>query len=171
MDEVIHIARNIAAALDHAHANHVIHRDVKPANVLLDHERALVCDFGIARAIELAVGDTLSASSGFAIGTPAYMSPEQAMGGKLDPRCDVYGLGCVLYEMLTGEPPFFGPNAQAVLAKALAGEFRSVQTVRQEVPAAAEVAIRSALASEPGRRPRTAGELVEWVAQTAGTAR
>ena len=100
-------------------------------------------------------------SSGFAIGTPVYMSPEQATGGTIDSRCDVYGLGCVLYEMLTGEPPFKGPTAQAVLARSLSGEIRPIRTVRPDVSAGAESAIRSALASEPERRPRTAGTLME----------
>jgi serine/threonine-protein kinase len=165
LGEVVRLARDIAAALDHAHRSDVIHRDVKPGNVLLSDERALVCDFGIARAVELAGGEMVSASSGFVLGTPAYMSPEQATGGAIDSRCDVYGLGCVLYEMLTGEPPFTGPTAQAVLARSLAGEFRAVRTVRPEVPAAAERAIRSALASEAHRRPRTAGELMERFAE------
>ncbi len=161
LEHLASIARDIAAALDHAHKSDVIHRDVKPGNVLLDDDRALVCDFGIARAVELAGGELRAASSGFALGTPAYMSPEQTMGGTIDSRCDVYGLGCVLYEMLTGEPPFTGPTAQAVLARSLAGEFRPLETVRSDAPAAAESAIRSALASDPDRRPRTAGELVE----------
>jgi len=159
--EAVRIGRDIAAALDHAHQLDVIHRDIKPGNVLLGEDRALVCDFGIARAVELAGGDRFASSSGFAVGTPTYMSPEQATGEPIDLRCDVYGLGCVLYEMLTGEPPFTGPTAQAVLARSLAEEFRPVRTVRPEVPSAAEAAIRSALASEPDRRPGTAGELVE----------
>jgi serine/threonine protein kinase len=157
-EEVVRIGRDIAAALDYAHASEVIHRDVKPGNVLLGEDRAWVCDFGVARAVELAGGDRLS-SSGFAVGTPAYMSPEQATGGELDSRCDVYGLGCVLYEMLAGEPPFRGPTAQAVLARSLAGEFLPIRTVRPDVPAAAEAAIRQALVSEPDRRPASAGEL------------
>jgi serine/threonine protein kinase len=164
LDEVVRIGRDVAAALDYAHRSEVIHRDVKPGNILLDDDRALVCDFGIARAVELAGGDRLASSSGFVLGSPAYMSPEQATAGAIDSRCDVYGLGCVLYEMLTGEPPFTGPTAQAVLARSLSGEFPAVRTLRPDVPAAAEAAIRSALASEPDRRPGTAGELVAWFA-------
>jgi serine/threonine-protein kinase len=164
LQEVVRIGRDIAAALDHAHGCAVIHRDIKPGNVLLDDDRALVCDFGIARAVELAGREQFAASSGFALGTPAYMSPEQAMGGPIDSRCDVYGLGCVLYEMVAGEPPFTGATAQAILARALAGEYRSVRTVRPEVTPASEAAIRSALESEADRRPRTAAELVEGFA-------
>jgi eukaryotic-like serine/threonine-protein kinase len=95
---------------------------VKPGNVLLAEDRAVVCDFGVARAVELAASDRFASSRGFAVGTPAYMSPEQSTGGPVDARSDVYGLGCVMYEMLTGEPPFTGPTAQAVLARSLAGE-------------------------------------------------
>ena len=159
-DQVVRIARDIAAALDHAHGREVIHRDMKPGNVLLDGDRALVCDFGIARAVELASGDRYGSSSGLAVGTPAYMSPEQATGGAIDRRADVYGLGCVMFEMLTGEPPFTGPTAQAVLARALAGELRPVRTVRPELSADAEAAVRAALASDPELRPESAGELV-----------
>jgi len=166
LEEVVRIGRDVAAALDYAHGNEVIHRDVKPGNILLGDERALVCDFGIARAVELASGDWQASSSGFVLGTPSYMSPEQAAGGAIDHRCDVYGLGCVLYEMLTGEPPFTGPTAQAVLARSLSGEFRAIRTVRPELPATAEAAIRSGLASEPDRRPRTAAELVERFAES-----
>lgn len=157
---IVGIAGDVAAALDYAHECEIIHRDVKPGNVLLDDHRALVCDFGIARAVELAAGERLASSSGFAIGTPAYMSPEQAIGKAVDARCDVYGLGCVLYEMLTGELPFTGSTAQALLARSLAGEFRPVRSIRPDVPTSADDAIRSALASEPDRRPRTAGQLI-----------
>lgn len=161
LEDVVKVSRGIAAALDHAHRHHVIHRDVKPGNVLLDEDRALVCDFGVARAVELAGGEALTASSGFAVGTPPYMSPEQATGGTIDSRCDIYGLGCILYEMLTGEPPFTGPNPQAILARSLAGEIRPIRTVRTDIPKPAESAIRSALASDPDRRPPTAADLVE----------
>jgi serine/threonine protein kinase len=163
-DVVVRIARDVAAALDHAHASGVIHRDIKPGNILLDEDRALVCDFGIARAVELAGGDRLASSSGFALGTPAYMSPEQAMGGAVDRRSDVYGLGCVLYEMLTGEQPFSGATSQAVLARSLAGDLRPIRTVRPDAPLLAEAAIRAALASEPERRPQSAVEFVEGFA-------
>jgi serine/threonine-protein kinase len=158
--EVTRIARDVAAALDYARQQDVIHRDVKPGNVLLDRERAIVCDFGVARALEVAGGERLISSSGFAIGTPAYMSPEQATGGAVDARTDVYGLGCVLYEMLTGEPPFTGPTPQAILARSLAGEIRPMRTVRPEVPAGMEAAIRAALASDRDLRPETAWDLV-----------
>ena len=168
--EVLRIGRDVAAALDHAHRSDVIHRDVKPGNVLMGDDRALVCDFGIARAVEMAGGDRLPSSSGLALGTPAYMSPEQATGGSIDRRTDVYGLGCLLYEMLTGEPPFTGPTAQAVLARSLSGDLRPVRTVRPEVPAPAEAVIRSALASEPQRRPATAGEFLGRFAEAVSSA-
>jgi eukaryotic-like serine/threonine-protein kinase len=158
--DVVRIARDVAAALDYAHSQDVIHRDVKPGNVLLDDDRALVCDFGIARAVALAGGDRLVTSSGFALGTPAYMSPEQSTGGAIDFRSDVYGLGCVMYEMLTGETPFAGVTAQAVLARSLTGDCRPIRTVRPEVSPSAEAAIRSALASVPERRPSGGEELV-----------
>jgi serine/threonine-protein kinase len=157
---VVRIARDVAAALDFAHGSEVIHRDIKPGNILMGDDRALVCDFGVARAVELAGGDRLASSSGFALGTPAYMSPEQAIGHAIDGRADVYGLGCVLYEMLTGEQPFTGATSQAVLARALAGDFRPVRTVRSDAPLSAETAIRAALASSPDHRPGSAGELV-----------
>jgi eukaryotic-like serine/threonine-protein kinase len=166
-DVVVRIARDVAAALDHAHASEVIHRDVKPGNILLGEDRALVCDFGIARAVELAGGDRLASSAGFALGTPAYMSPEQAIGSTIDARCDVYGLGCVLYEMMTGEQPFTGATSQAVLARSLAGDFRPVRTARPDAPLAAEAAIRAALASAPEQRPETAGELVARFTETS----
>jgi eukaryotic-like serine/threonine-protein kinase len=160
-DTVVRIGRDLAAALDYAHRNDVIHRDVKPGNILLDETRAIVCDFGVARAVELAGGDRLASSSGFAVGTPAYMSPEQATGGSLDYRCDIYSMGCVLYEMLTGEPPFTGATAQAVLARSLAGAIPPIRTVRPDVPEQAELAIRAALAGDRERRPRSAGQLAE----------
>jgi eukaryotic-like serine/threonine-protein kinase len=116
IDQAIRITSEIAGALGYAHANGVIHRDVKPANILLSGDRAILADFGIARAVTEAGGERLTAT-GLALGTPAYMSPEQAAGDDaLDRRSDIYALGCVLYEMLAGDPPFTGSSAQAILA-------------------------------------------------------
>jgi serine/threonine-protein kinase len=159
MDEALSIARDMAAAIDHAHAEGVLHRDIKPANVLLDVGRALICDFGIARAIERAGGESFS-SSGLVIGTPTYMSPEQAAGAPVDRRSDIYSLGGVLYEMLAGEPPFSGASAQAVMARQVAEPPRSLRVVRPDVPEAVEAAVLAALDKHPAARPSSAQELV-----------
>src|SRR2546427_2916591 len=119
VEEALGIARHIASALGHAHAQNVIHRDVKPENILLYEGEAMVADFGIALAVSAAAGERLT-ETGLVVGTPEYMSPEQALGEReLHARSDVYSLGCVLYEMLAGEPPYTGPTAQAVIAKRL----------------------------------------------------
>ncbi len=162
LPDVVAIARDVAAAVDSAHQNGVLHRDIKPANVLLETGKAMVCDFGVARAVEVASGDSFS-SSGLAIGTPAYMSPEQATGGEVDARSDIYGLGCVVYEMLTGEPPFTGASAQAILARQVAEPPRSLATVRPDVPPSVERALLLALEKDPGRRPARAGLLAEML--------
>jgi serine/threonine protein kinase len=156
--EAVSIARDVAAAIDYAHRQGVLHRDIKPENVLLDARGALVCDYGVARAIEVA-GGASSSSSGLVVGTPAYMSPEQATGDPVDWRSDVYALGCVFYEMLAGEPPFGGATAQAVLARKLSEPPRDLRTVRPEVLPAIEHAIRLALEKDPARRPASAGAL------------
>jgi serine/threonine-protein kinase len=109
MEDALRYAREVAEALDCAHRQGIIHRDIKPENVLLADGHARVADFGVARAIEVAGGRELT-QTGLAVGTPAYMSPEQATGGPVDSRSDVYALGCVLYEMLAGEPPTPGPR-------------------------------------------------------------
>ena len=157
------IAEAVASALDYAHSQEVLHRDIKPANILLQGGRVVVCDFGVARAVEIAAGDTIS-SSGLVLGTPAYMSPEQAMGSDIDERTDVYALGCVLYEMLAGEPAFTGATSQAVVAKLVSEEPRPLRGVRPDLPPATERAIRAALAKQPEARPRSAGELVARLA-------
>ena len=117
VDEALRIAREVADALGYAHGRGVVHRDIKPENILLEGGHAVVADFGIARALD-AAGRARMTQTGLAVGTPAYMSPEQAAGEPdLDGRSDLYSLGCVLYEMLAGEPPFTGPSVQSIIAK------------------------------------------------------
>ena len=157
------LLRGVAGALDHAHGAGVIHRDIKPENIVFDGGRALVCDFGVARALERAGGEALS-SSGFVVGTPAYMSPEQAAGAELDGRSDIYSLGCVLFEALTGEPPFTGATAQAVLARHVSQAPPRVRVLRPDVPAALDGAVLAALAKRPDDRPASGAALTELAA-------
>ena len=165
LDLILHIARDIAAAIDYAHSEGILHRDIKPGNVLLEEHRALVCDFGIARAIEMASGESIS-SSGLVIGTPAYMSPEQSTSGEVNKRSDIYAFGCVLYEMLTGEPPFTGASFQAITARHISERPRSIRTVRPEVTLEMELAILAALAKEPYARPDSGARFVRLMAGT-----
>lgn len=147
--DALQIAREVADALNYAHSHDVVHRDIKPENILFQAGHAVVSDFGIARAITAAGGDKLT-ETGIAVGTPAYMSPEQASGEtRLDGRSDIYSLGCVLYEMLAGEPPFTGPSAQAVLARHSVDPVPPLHTVRPTVPDAVERALTKALAKVP----------------------
>ena len=156
LDDALRITREVADALAYAHAQGVIHRDVKPENVLLQSGHAVVADFGIARAVSAAGGTRLT-ETGLAVGTPAYMSPEQAAGETdIDARSDLYSLGCVLYEMLTGETPYTGPTPQAILAKKLTEPLPHVSVVRDTVPAAVEAALATALAKTPADRYATA---------------
>jgi serine/threonine protein kinase/Tol biopolymer transport system component len=152
IDEALQITREVAAALDHAHRRHVIHRDIKPANILLQDGQALVADFGIALAARAAGGERMT-GTGLSLGTPWYMSPEQAAGDRdLDARSDVYSLAAVLYEMLTGEPPHTGRDAQVVLAKVVMEPVRPVRAVRDTVPPHVETALQKALAKLPADR-------------------
>jgi eukaryotic-like serine/threonine-protein kinase len=169
--DALHITREVAAALGHAHAQGIIHRDIKPENVLLTREgQVLVADFGIARAVDAAAGEKLT-ETGLALGTPAYMSPEQAAGdGQLDGRSDIYALGCVLYEMLAGEPPFSGRTAQAMLARHALDPVPSLRTVRSAVPLPVEHAITKALAKVPADRFATADEFVAALERAEGAA-
>jgi len=156
--DALRIAREVADALGHAHAQGVIHRDIKPENILLQGGHALVADFGIALAVQTAGGQRMT-QTGLSVGTPQYMSPEQAMGERaVDARSDVYSLGCVLYEMLAGEPPHTGPTAQAILARVLTDKPRSVRSSRASVPDPVEWAIERALEKLPADRFATAQE-------------
>jgi hypothetical protein len=161
IDEVLRIARGVASALDHAHAMGVVHRDIKPANILLDGETALVADFGIARAFTVASGDTVTAS-GISIGTPEYMSPEQGLAEKhLEASSDIYALGCVVYEMLSGEPPFTGATAEAIVARHCKEPPRSLRIVRPAIPYGVERAVNKALAKSPADRFLNASAFIE----------
>ena len=154
----LQITREVADALSYAHSHGVIHRDIKPENILLESGHALVADFGIARAVS-AAGDATLTETGIAIGTPAYMSPEQASGSRqVDGRSDLYSLGCVLYEMLSGEPPYLGRTAEAILAKKLSEPLPRISVVRETVPAGVEAALNKALARTPADRFNTATE-------------
>ena len=158
VDAAVSIAREVLDALGAAHARGVVHRDVKPENILLSGGHALVADFGIARAVGVAGGERLT-DIGLAIGTPAYMSPEQASAEReVDARSDLYSLGCVLYEMLTGEPPFTGPNAQAILVKRLTDPVPSARRLRDTISVELDAALHRALAKAPTDRFATAAE-------------
>jgi eukaryotic-like serine/threonine-protein kinase len=154
--EAVAIAAAIAGALDYAHHQGIVHRDIKPENILLHTGQAMVTDFGIARAVDAAAesgaGTTALTSTGVLIGTPLYMSPEQVVGVPVDARTDVYALGCVLYEMLTGTPPYTGPTAQAVLARHTLDPVPSVRKSRPEVPATLARTVAKALAKLPADR-------------------
>ncbi|MGH7594333.1 MAG: serine/threonine-protein kinase, partial [Gemmatimonadales bacterium] len=157
INEAVRIATEIAGALDYAHRHGVIHRDIKPENILLHDGSALVADFGIALAASKA--GTRMTETGMSLGTPQYMSPEQAMGEReLDARSDVYALGCVAYEMLTGEPPFSGPTAQAIVAKIMTAEPTDATLLRKTIPASVADAVHTALQKLPADRwPTAAG--------------
>ena len=165
--DAVRIAAEVGDALQYAHENGVIHRDVKPENILMSHGHALVSDFGIAKLMEergSSEGPALT-GAGIAMGTAAYMSPEQASGDKrIDPRSDVYSLAAVLYEMLVGEPPFTGPSAQAIAARVVNDPPRPIRTVRPGLPVHLERALARGLAKSPADRHRTARAFVEALA-------
>ena len=165
LDDALQITREVADALGYAHSQGIVHRDIKPGNILLSRGHALVADFGIARALQVADAEPLTAT-GMAVGTPAYMSPEQADGASsVDGRSDLYSLGCVLYEMLTGELPYTGRTPQAVIAKRVLEPLPHVRTLRASVPEAVEQAINQALAVTPADRFATAAEFTRALAQ------
>jgi TolB-like protein/Tfp pilus assembly protein PilF/predicted Ser/Thr protein kinase len=163
--DAVRIGREVAEALHHAHEAGIVHRDIKPDNIMLSGGVAVVADFGIARALEQ--GGSALTDAGLAVGTPNYMSPEQATAQpNVDGRADLYALGCVLYEMLAGSPPFSGPTAQAVMARHTVDVVPPIRTVRAEVPEALEAAVVKALAKMPADRWATGHELAEALGGT-----
>ena len=140
-----------AVALAFAHARGLIHRDIKPANILVADDQVLLADFGLARIVDSGAAEVLT-DSGLALGTASYMSPEQAAGDRVDARADIYALGCVLYELLSGAPPFTGASQRDVMARQATDPVPSLRTVRREVPVALEAAIVRALAKDPAHR-------------------
>ncbi len=164
VDEAVRLASEVAGALDYAHRHDVIHRDIKPENILLHDGQALVADFGIALAASKA-GGTRMTETGMSLGTPHYMSPEQAMGEReLDARSDVYALGCVLYEMLTGEPPFTGPTAQAIVAKVMTADPVPPTELRKTVPMGIGAVTLKALQKLPADRFGSPSEFAQALA-------
>ena len=151
LDAAFQIAREVGSALQYAHDHGVIHRDIKPENIMLSGGQAVVADFGIARALHAASTEQLTLS-GLVVGTPQYMSPEQAGGAAVDGRSDQYSLACTLYEMLVGQPPFSGPSSHAVIARHSFDPVPSLRVVRDTVPLAVEGAIMRAMAKLPADR-------------------
>ena len=167
--DALELAREVADALQAAHDEGVVHRDVKPENILIARSgHALLADFGIARGTPGGTRPETMTQLGMAIGTVAYMSPEQAMGEReIDARSDVYALGCVLFEMLSGSPPFTGATAMSVVAKHLSAPPPDLRALRPEVPPAVAQALSRALAKEPGDRPGSARELAQALLTSA----
>lgn len=170
LEDVVEIARSVAVALDYAHRHGVIHRDVKPSNILLHEGQALVADFGIALAMRKAGGDARLTETGLSVGTPHYMSPEQAAGDReLDARSDVYSLGATTYEMLVGEPPHVAKTPQAVVAKILMDTPAPIRRARDLVPENVEAAVAKALARSPADRFSSGAEFAAALTNPAFT--
>jgi eukaryotic-like serine/threonine-protein kinase len=169
LDDARRISLQVLSALEYAHGHGVIHRDIKPENILLEDDQAVVADLGIARAMS-AVGEDRLTETGLSLGTPAYMSPEQACAEpNLDRRTDLYSLGCVLYEMLVGEPPYTGPTPQAIVARRLTEPPPRLRTTR-DVPESLEQAIHRALARNAADRFATARDFARAITQDETTA-
>ena len=159
ISDTLHIAHNLLDALDYAHAKNIVHRDVKPENVVLSREGAVLLDFGIARAVAESGTDRLT-RSGFAVGTSAYMSPEQVEGKEdIDYRSDIYSLGCVLFECLAGRPPFWAPREEAVLRLHLEGTVPAIAKLRRDTPKSLAAALDKALRNAREERWQSAAEM------------
>ena len=157
-EDATRIVTEVAGALQYAHDRDIVHRDIKPSNILFSSGHALVADFGIARALSQVADNTLTAT-GLTVGTPVYMSPEQAVGEPVDGRADVYSLGCVLYEMLAGEPPYQGDGARAVLTQQMIGAIPSIEATRTDLPGHFDATLQRALAKDPDDRFESASDL------------
>ena len=171
IDDALRIAGEVADALQYAHERGVIHRDIKPENILLQRGHAVVADFGIALAASKTGGSRMT-ETGMSLGTPTYMSPEQAMGAReVDARTDIYSLGCVVYEMLMGEPPFVGPTAQSIVAKVMTEAPRGLTAQRHTVPPHVDAAVRTSLEKLAADRFATAGAFAAALRDASATAR
>src|SRR5258708_6706834 len=167
VEDAVRIAREVADALEYAHKHGIVHRDIKPENILLHGGHAMVADFGIALAAAKSEGGTRMTETGMSLGTPHYMAPEQAMGEReITPKADIYALGCVLYEMLTAEPPFVGATAQAIIARVMTEEPRSLTLQRRTIPPNVEAAVTVALAKLPADRFASAAQFSEALGRT-----
>jgi serine/threonine-protein kinase len=167
IEDALRITFEVADALGYAHTQGIVHRDVKPENILLQGDYALVADFGIARAVSEAGAAKLT-QTGMAMGTPVYMAPEQSVGEVVGPTADLYSLGCMLYEMLAGEPPFTGKNAVAIMARHAMEQVPSIRIVRSTVPEEVEEAIFRVMAKVPADRPQTAAAFSELMGAPLG---
>jgi serine/threonine-protein kinase len=157
--EVAALLRVVSGAIDHAHGQGVIHRDIKPENVVFRGDQPLMCDFGVARAVIRAAGDTIS-TSGLVVGTPSYMSPEQARGeDDIDHRTDLYGLGCLIFELLAGSPPFTGRTVQSIMARQVADPPPPLRSRRDDVPDAVDTVLATCLDKDRRARPASAAEI------------
>ena len=168
IETAVGIALEVADALGYAHSLGIVHRDIKPDNIMLSGNHALVADFGIARAISSIEGGAKLTEAGVAVGTPLYMSPEQAVGDPAGPTSDLYSLACVLYEMLAGAPPFTGANARQIMARHTMEQVPSLQVVRDTVPDEVEDAIMATMAKVPADRPQTAAQFSELLGAQPG---
>ncbi len=167
LDQALGLGRAVADALDYAHQHGVVHRDIKPENILIANGQAMLADFGIARAVSS--GAELLTEAGSAVGTPMYMSPEQVEGDPdLDGRSDIYSLGCVLFEALTGVPPFQGRSAQGILVRRLIESPPPLRSLNSQIPAVVEAVITRAVARAPGDRFATAAGLASALAEATG---
>ena len=168
IDFAVHLACEIADALGYAHSLGIVHRDIKPENIMIAGGHALVADFGIARAVSEAGSAQKLTETGMAVGTPLYMSPEQSVGEQVGPTSDIYSLGCVLYEMLAGHPPFTGSNARQIMARHAMEQVPSLQVVRDTVPDEVEDAVMAALNKMSADRPQTAAQFAEMLGAPVG---